>query len=271
MGDDESGDRPRVTLTNGEIAATTLVPIPAFAQSYVQVNGQDMTPNAETITASASPAWRSPELGDDCALCAATGHDGFAITAKERKKAAAAGHAMPDGSYPIESQADREKAIHAVGRGGADHDAIRKHIIQQAKRLKLDKLIPSNWSPNGSILAAATVDPPSAELFANPELTALTPLTIDDPDADGYMRVYGHLAGWGVCHTAYANRCVLAPRSGTDYAHFTVGAVRTYDGGDIPVGHITMGEGGHAGTSLSAVDAAAHYDNVNTVVADVAM
>jgi uncharacterized protein len=72
-------------------------------------------------------------------------------TQKERDEAASKGHAMDGGSYIIEDQDDLEKAIHAVGRGNADHDSIRKHIITQAARLKLSKLVPDNWNADGSL------------------------------------------------------------------------------------------------------------------------
>lgn len=59
----------------------------------------------------------------------------------------------PDGhySYPIDNATDLSNAIHAVGRGGADHNAIRKYIIGRAKSLGLFKEIPDNWGSDGSI------------------------------------------------------------------------------------------------------------------------
>lgn len=67
------------------------------------------------------------------------------------------GEAMPpssdggDPSYPIKDQDDLEKAIKAVGRGNASHNAIRVHIMARAKALGLTKLIPSNWNADGSL------------------------------------------------------------------------------------------------------------------------
>ena len=60
---------------------------------------------------------------------------------------------MPDGSYPIADSEDLDNAIHAVGRGGADHDAIRAHIIKRAKALGLTSRIPDNWGADGSLNA----------------------------------------------------------------------------------------------------------------------
>ena len=93
------------------------------------------------------------------------------------------------------------------------------------------------------------------EQFAPRELDALTPVTIDD---DG--TVYGHLAGWETCHTAYSDMCVTPPRSKTGYSLFHTGAVRLTDGTDLPIGKLTVGAG-HADPNLGVRAATAHYDN----------
>lgn len=69
----------------------------------------------------------------------------------DRKHKAATGAAMSDGSYPIASVADLTKAIHAVGRGGSSHDAIRRHIISRARSLGASSKIPDNWNSDGSL------------------------------------------------------------------------------------------------------------------------
>ena len=71
-------------------------------------------------------------------------------TQKQRMMFAKMGIAMPDGSYYIRNASELSDAIKAVGRGNADHDKIRKHIITRAKTLHLDKQIPSDWNPDGS-------------------------------------------------------------------------------------------------------------------------
>jgi hypothetical protein len=71
-------------------------------------------------------------------------------TAAQRKMFAKMGIAMPDGSYYIRNAAELSDAIKAVGRGNADHDAIRKHIITRANALHLSKQIPADWNPDGS-------------------------------------------------------------------------------------------------------------------------
>ena len=80
------------------------------------------------------------------------------LDAAARQYAASQGWAMPDGSYPIRpidnhGRADLEAALHAVGRGSADHNAIRKYIIGRAKALGLSSHIPDNWNSDGSLAA----------------------------------------------------------------------------------------------------------------------
>lgn len=110
--------------------------------------------------------------------------------------------------------------------------------------------------------AAAPLAPPE-EWFADPGLSEPTPLTIT---ADG--RIYGHLALWGTCHTAYQGQCVTPPESATDYAYFRTGSVRTAEGSDIPVGRITM-DTLHASRNASATATLAHYEDTGRAVADV--
>lgn len=71
--------------------------------------------------------------------------------AADREHKATTGAAMPDGSYPIASEADLDKAVHAVGRGGSSHDAIRRHIISRARSLGAASKIPDNWNSDGSL------------------------------------------------------------------------------------------------------------------------
>jgi len=80
------------------------------------------------------------------------------LSAAGRRKAAAAGAAMPDGSYPIKTKADLQKAIKAVGRGNADHDKIRAHIVKRAKALGLEAMVPDNWNADGSLKDATKTD-----------------------------------------------------------------------------------------------------------------
>ena len=75
--------------------------------------------------------------------------------ADQLKAMAAKGQAMKnasgDPSYPIADEEDLHNAIHAVGRGGGSHNAIRQHIISRAKALGMSSAIPDNWNPDGSM------------------------------------------------------------------------------------------------------------------------
>lgn len=85
------------------------------------------------------------------------------ISQDERDKAAASGDAMPDGSYPVRNCAEFDKAVNAVGRGGADHDAIRAHIIKAGAKHDCPAP-PDNWNSDGSLKEAAAM--PGADHFA---------------------------------------------------------------------------------------------------------
>lgn len=108
------------------------------------------------------------------------------------------------------------------------------------------------------------VEPPAA-WFSDPSLSGPTPLTVTD---DG--RVYGHVATWGTCHIGHAHQgCITPPYSRTGYAYFRVGTVRTAEGTDVAVGHLTL-ETTHAPGNLTAAQALAHYENTGKVLADLA-
>ena len=116
-----------------------------------------------------------------------------------------------------------------------------------------------------SIVASAVpVEPPKA-WFDNPKLAGPTAITIEDGG-----RVFGHLATWDSCHVGIQGRCQTAPKSGTDYAYFAHGQVRTDDGTNVRTGRITLGTG-HAALSLGADATKAHYDDTGTAVADIAV
>ncbi len=72
--------------------------------------------------------------------------------ADELKALAAKGHTFDGGdSYPIDDAEDLGNAIHAVGRGNANHDALRKYIMSRAKAMGLTDKIPENWNADGSL------------------------------------------------------------------------------------------------------------------------
>ncbi len=113
----------------------------------------------------------------------------------------------------------------------------------------------------GFVAGAIPVVPPS-DWFTNPQLDKATPLTVTDEG-----QVFGHIAAWHVDHIgmSYGTK---PPRSKSKYAYFHTGVIRTDDGSDSPVGQLTLA-GGHASLEASAAEAARHYDDTASAVADV--
>jgi hypothetical protein len=109
--------------------------------------------------------------------------------AKEREEAAESGEAMKDGAYPVKSKSDLRNAIKAVGRGGADHDAIRRHIIARAKALGLTDMIPDNWGPDGALKGSEKTE------SADGILKALADLDLAKVDGEGPRDESQDLAG----------------------------------------------------------------------------
>lgn len=82
----------------------------------------------------------------------------------------AKGHAFknPDGhySFPIDDVDDLRNAIHAVGRAGADHDAIRVYIVHRAGALSATDLIPDDWDKQTGAIKGASASPARLETRA---------------------------------------------------------------------------------------------------------
>ena len=149
----------------------------------------DPEPAEEQVTMTGSPAAIAKLI-----------HDAGVAKAKNdtasRKHDAATGAAMPGGRYPIENEADLHKAIHAVGRGGGSHDAIRAHIIRRARSLGASSAIPDNWNSDGSIKESVSKESDVADTVTKadlgPELDEgvdgldpTIPLAAPDDDAPG--------------------------------------------------------------------------------------
>lgn len=67
------------------------------------------------------------------------------FSADDRKRMAASGQAMPDGSFPIANKEDLQNAIKAYGRA-KDKAAAKAHITKRAKALGLTSLLPDGWN-----------------------------------------------------------------------------------------------------------------------------
>jgi hypothetical protein len=63
---------------------------------------------------------------------------------EKRKQLADKGHALPDGSFPIENVQDLHNAIQSIGRAKNPAEA-KAHIIRRAKALKAESALPEDW------------------------------------------------------------------------------------------------------------------------------
>jgi hypothetical protein len=269
--------RRRAVLTRYEIAAATMVPVPAFADAYCDV--VDSLPVAlaasalpQVMSKEPVPMWRSSEIGDPVTA---------AVTAKQRSKAKDAGDTFPGtDKYPISTRDQASKAVGLAGNSDIPSQKVRKWLIRQLKDKGWADLIPDTWGPEGTLKdskamsASAATHRPPLTYFTDPGFDGETPMTIEEPDENGFRRVYGHIAVWSRPHIGYGGRRIYAPRSRCDYAFFNTGAVRCLDQDGTTriaaVGHFTM-DTGHADLSLSAAAASRHYDHTGYAWADVAV
>lgn len=108
-------------FTAGRISGATIVPIPAFDQSYIA-------------------------LGTHPGLAASGGQELKDYTPEQRKEKAESGEAMDDGSYPIADCQDLRNAVQAIGRA-KDPEAVKRHIKKRASALDCpDFELPDGWA-----------------------------------------------------------------------------------------------------------------------------
>lgn len=139
--------------------------------------------------------------------------------------------------------------------------AAKKHGVEIADDSGEMGIEDLSLEDTGALLASVAPLAPPTAWFVDPRLSKPTPLTIDD---DGH--VFGHLAQWKKCHVGIGNKCVLAPKSRTNYRLFRVGTVRTDDGTTVPIGKITLGTG-HANDRWGIIPSREHYDNTGWAAA----
>lgn len=92
-----------------------------------------------------------------------------------------------DESYPVNNASQLDDAIKAVGMGGADHDAIRRHIMSRAKTLGLSSKIPETWNSDGSLKESSVTksidsDPGTAPPAEGSDLQPVKKAEGDDAD-----------------------------------------------------------------------------------------
>lgn len=106
------------------------------------------------------------------------------------------------------------------------------------------------------IMAAMTTRP-SWEYFNRAEPDIPHPIVVDEPDANGWIPIYGHLAQWRKLHRDAAGNLRHPPRGHDGYANYEKRKAILTDNGWASAGPITL-LGGH----VSLRDAANNVENV---------
>lgn len=131
-------------------------------------------------------------------------------------------------------------------------------------------------------VAALTLRMPPAELFADPKLARITPIT-RRPLPNGWVHVFGHLAEHGTCLVGQRGVCTTPPYSEREYSHFhRYSDDSLFNRGGVaglvfplPLGRLTAGFGAlentcrccpgnddHACANISFGAAVAHHDRM---------
>jgi hypothetical protein len=66
------------------------------------------------------------------------------LDAKERRRLADQGKALPDGSFPIRNREDLRDAIQSYGRA-KDRSEAKRWIKKRARELNAEKELPEDW------------------------------------------------------------------------------------------------------------------------------
>lgn len=273
-GDESEDVELEMLFTEYQIAAATLVAIPAFAECR-PFELFDMA--AETVTAAVRRSgWSSIPLAErDMAW------DGTASEKRIAEQAGIGGDSPDWGSYAEaflyqSDDADPEtksaygfqivdlvegerrivpRAVFAVAgilqgaRGGttipeADQTAMKSVVEtlynRMAKEFDDDTIMVPWAEESAALIVALTAAAPSYDpaLFDDPKLKVITPITIAESG-----EVFGHVAEHSTCHVGILSECVTAPMSGRGYVDFHRYAVPGPDGQPLQVGRITTGHG----------------------------
>lgn len=126
---------PRNMTAGG--AMTSLVA--AGSATLLEMQRNQHSTYDETVALSAKQRlWKAMGIDDYIAS--------FAVSDEKREEAKKKGHALPDGSFPINTPEDLRKAIQAYGRAEESKKAkVRRHIVKRARALDKADKIPSNW------------------------------------------------------------------------------------------------------------------------------
>jgi 2'-5' RNA ligase len=265
-------------FTAYEIAAATLVPVPAFAQCRpFELGVSDALTAAQVQTSGLAGLPLAPREhpwdGDAAARrlaasCTPEGSDepdwgcysdGFLYRYVDRDPNTRGAY-----GYGVVDVIDGQKvivprAVFAVanilsgGRGGGNlptaaqqgmRTAVETLYGRMAKQFK-DPALVAPWANGRAALvaAAAPLPMPDASLFHDPQLAQITPITQRDL-GNGWVHVFGHIATHDVCLVGMPGVCTTAPYSDQEYAPFHRYST-TRGGTPLPVaaGRITAAHG----------------------------
>ncbi len=155
----------------------------------------------------------------------------------------------------------RETQIELIDRATYDEAAAGQHMMVEAGDEEAEAGVRGDDGLGLGLVASARPVFPS-RYFTPPPFTRREGIHVDGE------HVYGHVYGWGECHTGSPRgSCIKPPRSQTAYAHFLTGDVLT-DAGEVPVGQVVISTD-HAPMTLGWRQATDHYAHTGLVVADV--
>lgn len=258
-------------FTEYQIAAATLVSIPAFAEcrpfqlfEYTAITAAVRKSGWENLSlAERDKEWDASAAEKRISDDAGIGGDSpdwekysqaflYQDDEKDASTKGAYGFQIVDvvnGEYVIVPRAVFAVAGALEGaRGGTkipqeDQDAMKSVVEDLYARMAEefdDETIVAPWvEDSASIVSAVTAASIAVsydrKLFENPDLNQITPITVTD---DG--RVFGHIATHDTCHVGMPGVCTTAPVDDGEYEMFN-----RYqpDGIPIPVGRITSGGG----------------------------
>lgn len=140
-------------------------------------------------------------------------------------------------------------------------------------------VVPDDVTARVALLAAAGLGTPPVELFMDPRLSQITPMTrVERPD--GWVHVFGHVAEHQTCLVGRRDMCLTPPYSEREYSSFH--RYHSTDDGQfefpLPLGRLTAGFGSlentcrccpgnddHACANISFGAAVAHHDRMQAL------
>jgi len=288
-------------FTAFEFAKVTLVSVQAFPDLWITAPGE-ASPAPQSLVASvrsdgwadmpvaeADVEWDGTAAADRVAEWAGTNEEDAGQDAWDKYASAflyqdSDADPMSKGAYKLGVADVLDGDLHIIpaavyavagvlngARGGADIPEAQqeelKSVVTGLYKHLAGALDDDTIEAPFALTACAAVSRPPLAYFEDPQLTGPTPITVTEPDENGWRRIYGHMGQHGVPHRGLPGQ-VGIPRSMSGYREFLLGLTMTAEGTGIPTGKITIG-GGHAADEFGQQAARDHYDDVSTTIANV--